>query len=225
MNAACGSKTPALRMSELGAGALLFESDPPLSHTVQEKIWHIGTLALAWPGVREAVPGMNNVMLVLDPLAITPQQIRAAVEEAWTRGTAASSEHKTVELDVNYGGEHGPDLAEVAQRAGLSVTDAVDLHTQARYTVYFLGAHPGFAYLGGLDPRLHTPRRAQPRLKVPAGTVAIGGTQAGTIAQTSPSGWQLIGYTDRRFFDPSAKRPALLEPGDVVLFRCVKVLK
>ncbi|WP_375509181.1 allophanate hydrolase subunit 1 [uncultured Caballeronia sp.] len=91
------------------------------------------------------------------------------------------------------------------------------------YRVYFLGAHAGFGYLGGLDPRLHVPRLEQPRVSVPAGSVAIGGVQTGVIAQTSPSGWNLIGSTDVTFFNVGATPPALLAPGDRVRFHVSRV--
>ena len=94
----------------------------------------------------------------------------------------------------------------------------VELHACVDYVVWFLGFQPGFPYLGGLSPQLHTPRRAEPRLSVPAGTVAIGGEQTGIYPLTSPGGWQLIGHTSRPLFEPGQEVPILLRPGDTLRF-------
>lgn len=211
------------RASHLGAGALLFEAREALGDDAQQRVWAVADDAQAWAGVRETVPGMNNLMIVFDPLAVQPQKLIEKVNKAWLHPGRGAREGKTVELPVVYGGAFGPDLAEVAAHAGLDVETVVELHSRALYAVYFLGAHPGFAYLAGLDPRLHTPRRAEPRLKVPAGSVAIGGAQTGTIAQASPSGWQLIGMTEQTFFDAAKTPPAMLAPGDRVRFRAIRI--
>lgn len=216
---------PALRASPLGCGALLFEPDAPFGDAVQRRVWQVAAQARAWGGVRETVPGMNNLMVVFDPSAADPEEITRQVRAAWQCEPAGAEAGKLVEIPVLYGGAGGPDLAEVSRHAGLDIDAVVQLHAQATYTVYFLGAHPGFAYLGGLPEPLHTPRRAEPRLQVRHGTVAIGGMQAGVVAQTSPSGWQLIGTTDLSFFDPAAQPPALLAPGDRVRFQPIGVLR
>jgi KipI family sensor histidine kinase inhibitor len=217
-------RTPAApRVSALGCATLLFESEGEFGNSAQERVWYVGELAQAWDGVQEAVPGMNNLMIVFDPAMVTRDVLIDKVRTAWRDDRAMVRSGKLVELPVVYGGAAGPDLETVAAHAGLSLDDVVRIHSQALYTVYFLGAHPGFGYLAGLDSRLHTPRRSEPRLQVPAGTVAIGGQQTGAIAQTSPSGWQLIGRTERTFFDPSASPPALLAPGDRVRFQVVGI--
>ena len=112
----------------------------------------------------------------------------------------------------------GPDLADVAAHCGLSTEEVVRRHTGADYVVYFIGFQPGFAYLGGLDEALHTPRRAEPRVAVPAGSVGIGGAQTGIYPLATPGGWQLIGRTALPLFDPQAEPPTLLAPGDRVRF-------
>ena len=176
------------RVSRLGCGALLFEARKEPGDAAQQRVWNVDRVAQTWTGVRETVPGMNNLMLVFDPKATDAQTLIRAVQAAWRLEPPPLAAAKLVELPVLYGGAGGPDLAALAVQAGLDVDTVVRLHAEAVYTVYFLGAHPGFAYLAGLDPRLHAPRRSEPRPRVAAGTVAIGGKQAGVIAQTTPSG-------------------------------------
>lgn len=128
---------------------------------------------------------------------------------------------RRVEIPVVYGGEHGPDLAAVAAHAGLDAEAVVARHAGADYRVAMLGFAPGFPYLLGLDPALQTPRRAQPRTRVPRGSVAIGGAQTGIYPSELPGGWQLIGRTPLVLFDAARETPSLLLPGDRVRFRAI----
>ena len=119
---------------------------------------------------------------------------------------------------MTFGGDAGPDLADVARHAGVEPERAVSLFTAAEYLVYFVGFATCFPYLGGLPAELATPRLAAPRSMVPAGSVAIGGPQAGVYPLPSPGGWRLIGRTALRLFDPEAAPPPLLHMGDRVRF-------
>jgi KipI family sensor histidine kinase inhibitor len=172
----------------------------------------------SYAGIREVVPGMNNLTVELDPAAPDADNLLQTLRAGWHESHAASVSSRRVDIPVVYGGAAGCDLDEVAQHACLSVADVVRLHSSAEYTVYFLGFQPGFAYLGGMDQRLAMPRRKEPRLVVPAGSVGIGGGQTGIYPQTSPGGWQLIGRTSLRLFDPALDSPSLLLPGDTVHF-------
>lgn len=214
-----------LKLSFLGAGAILGESVGPLDAAKQKKIWALAALASAWDVVDEVVPGMNNLMVVLKQGVREPAKVQEQLGREWNRVESSDLQGRVHDIPVVYGGEGGPDLEEVARLAGLSAREVVTLYGEPEYVVYALGAHAGFGYLGGLDRRLATPRLDKPRLSVPAGSVAIGGVQAGVIALTGPSGWRLIGKTDQRFFDPQANPPALLSPGDIVRFRCERVLE
>lgn len=125
---------------------------------------------------------------------------------------------RTVEIPVCYGGDFGPDLADVAKHTGLAPERVVELYSGADYIVYFVGFSTCFPYLGGLPPELATPRLSAPRKHVPVGSVAIGGSQAGIYPLASPGGWRLIGRTSLRLFDPAGSPPPLLRMGDHVRF-------
>jgi KipI family sensor histidine kinase inhibitor len=122
------------------------------------------------------------------------------------------------EIAVEYGGVVGPDLAELAQQAGMDRATYINSHSAVEYAVAFLGFQPGFPYLSGLPSGLRAPRRASPRVRVPAGSVAVGGGYCGIYPASGPGGWHLIGRTDAVLFDPQRAAPALLLPGDRVRF-------
>ena len=139
---------------------------------------------------------------------------------SWTlRLRAGSSEQPlVVHVPTLYGGEHGPDLEYIADRAGMSVEEAVTIHSAEEYLVYMMGFTPGFPYLGGLDERLATPRLETPRQEIVAGTVGIAESQTGVYPVSSPGGWRLIGRTPLRLFDPSRESPSLLSAGNYLRF-------
>lgn len=168
-------------------------------------------------GVRDIVPAYASVGVHVDPLRFDQAALEAVLADArdTTRDHAPA---RVVEIPVCYGGDFGPDLDDVAAFAGCSPEEVVARHVAGRYRVYMLGFLPGFAYLGGVDPSIGMPRRASPRPVVPAGSVGIAGGQTGVYPYESPGGWQLIGRTPVRMFDPDRAAPALLEPGDRVRF-------
>lgn len=184
----------------------------------QRRIWWLADHFRTQPGVCEIVPGMNNLTVELDHAAPDLEDLPQALQAAWSRCRAVDLQPRRIEIPVRYGGPDGPDLEEVARQSGLSCEEVVRLHRGGEYTVYFLGFLPGFAYLGGMDRRLATARRKQPRLAVPAGSLAIGGEQTGVYPSASPGGWQLIGRTTLALFDPARDPPSLLLPGDAVRF-------
>jgi len=197
---------------------VVLELEPPLSLESQQRIWGLTQRLMASPSVREVVPGMNNITVVLrDPHTLALDGIEH-IQRWWEESEAMVPESRRIEIPVIYGGEYGPDLSVVAEHCGLSPQQVVEQHSCVDYIVYFLGFQPGFAYLGGLAPILETPRRAEPRLMVPAGTVGIGGSQTGIYPLATPGGWQLIGRTSLRMFNPAAEMPTLLVPGDSVRF-------
>jgi 5-oxoprolinase (ATP-hydrolysing) subunit B len=207
-----------LSVHALGETALCCALPAPLSLEQQQRIWQLASALAGVDGVEELIPGMNNLTLVFDPLHIEPAELEAAVLALWAKPPRRQPPGRLVEIPVTY---DGPDLHDVASHCGLSREEVVHRHTQSQYVVYFIGFQPGFAYLGGLDEALHTPRRVEPRVAVPAGSVGIGGAQTGIYPLATPGGWQLIGRTALALFDAQAEPPTLLAPGDRVRFVAV----
>ena len=157
-----------------GESALVLSHDGPASVEVQRRIWSVAATARTWLGIADAVVGMNNLTLFVES-PFVPARFEDALQKAWESPEALPFEGRRIEIPVLYGGENGPDLAYVAKHCGYAEEDVIRMHSQREYVVYFIGFQPGFPYLGGLDPRLHLPRRAEPRSVVPAGSVAIAG--------------------------------------------------
>ena len=168
------------------------------------------------PGQRDLVPAARTVLVVLDR---APSDLDAAtLRRLDPSASASAAAGKSLELPVVF---DGADLADVAELTGRSVAALVEALTTAELTVAFGGFAPGFGYLSGLPEELHVQRRATPRTRVPAGSVALVGPFAGVYPQASPGGWQLVGRTDAVLFDVDRDPPALLVPGTAVRFRDV----
>ncbi len=213
------------QISLLGTSGLLFEAPGEFDLANQRRIWALAHKASALEWVNEAVPGMTNLLLVFRN---APRDILAAEDQLrklWAEAEEASGRGARFEFDVEYGGEGGPDLDFMSEQTGLSREEVVEIHSSRDYTVFALGSHPGYAYLGTVDARLFIPRRKVPRISIPAGAVSIGGWQTGASASDGPSGWHTIGHTEARFFVPDSATPELLAPGDVVRFRIARLLK
>ncbi|MGN6667322.1 MAG: 5-oxoprolinase subunit PxpB [Trinickia sp.] len=213
------------RIYPFGDSALVCEAPGSATLECQERIWALAQSVREWPSVVDIVPGMNNLTIVFDPLSADLEALASALSAAWHRALAVRPSTREIEIPVRYGGEDGPDLLAVAAHTGLDVEEVVRRHASAEYIVFFVGFQPGFAYLGGLDASLHMPRRAVPRLEVPAGSVAIGGAQTGIYPAASPGGWQLIGRTPSSLFDPARTPPTLLQPGDRVRFTVLEIVR
>jgi KipI family sensor histidine kinase inhibitor len=154
-----------------------------------------------------------------DLLVLSFTQIKHILREKLTQIQENESRNpRRVEVPVRYGGELGPDLESVAAHLGLRVEDVIRIHSEKIYTVYMMGFTPGYPYMGKLDDALIMPRLETPRTHVPAGTVAIAGSQTGIYSIESPGGWNLIGWTPLKLFDPYSDSPFLFAPGDEVKF-------
>ena len=176
--------------------------------------WAAGVRALAVPGVTEIVPAAETVLIACSSATDLSRvrELLAAVRPLDAAGPGAAA---VVEIPVRYDGD---DLDAVAGATGLRVDEVIALHGAPDYIVAFCGFAPGFGYLRGLDARLQLPRRATPRTRVPAGSVAIAAEYTAVYPRPSPGGWHLLGTTDRDMFDPDRSPPALLQPGAHVRF-------
>lgn len=171
------------------------------------------------PGITELIPSYNELLIQYDPTVMGYRDLLARLHSLEHGAeTAVLPESATIEVPVAYGGEAGPDLAEVAEVNRLSEGEVIQIHSAGRYLVYMLGFTPGFCYLGGMDERIATLRKSSPRLKIPAGAVGIAGSQTGIYPIESPGGWQLIGRTPLRLFDPEREPEFLFQPGDLIRF-------
>lgn len=170
-------------------------------------------------GVTDVIPAFCSLLINYDPRVISYEQIKRRMEALVKIDVSAGNTRKRVfEIPVCYGGVYGPDIQNIADHAGMSVEEVIQIHTSRDYLIYMLGFLPGFTYLGGLDERIHTPRLANPRIRIPAGSVGIGGSQTGIYPMDSPGGWQLMGMTPVKTYDPDREVPILVEAGDYIRF-------
>jgi KipI family sensor histidine kinase inhibitor len=200
---------------DYGDRALLLDLDG----TADVLAWCDAVREADLPGVVDVVPAARTVLLVLaGPRHQAPTRARLGGLQVERSEVTPADRRSDVTIDVVYDGE---DLDEVARLTGLSPDDVVAAHTAAPMRVGFGGFSPGFAYLVGGDERLHVPRRAEPRTKVPGGSVGLAGEFSGVYPRETPGGWQLIGHTDAVLWDVDRDPPALLIPGTWVQFRAV----
>ena len=174
-------------------------------------------------GVVDIIPAFCSLLINYDPRVISYEEMKQRMQDLVKVDAKAEAGRKRVfEIPVCYGGEYGPDIANIAKNAGLSEKEVIEIHSSRDYLIYMLGFLPGFTYLGGLDERIHTPRLATPRIKINAGSVGIGGSQTGIYPLDSPGGWQLMGMTPVKTYDPEREVPILVEAGDYIRFVPVK---
>jgi KipI family sensor histidine kinase inhibitor len=170
-------------------------------------------------GIRNLHPAYCSLLVKFDALRLRHDELEAILRQYLDRLKNVSlPEPRRVEIPVCYGGEFGPDLAEVCAMHGMTPAQAIELHASAEYLVYFFGFVPGFAYLGELPKELVTPRLASPRRKVPAGSVGIAGNQTGVYPFATPGGWRLLGRTPLAMFRADRDGLSLLSIGDRVRF-------
>ncbi|WEO69675.1 5-oxoprolinase subunit PxpB [Rhizobium rhizogenes] len=210
--------TAAPKISVIGTSAYLVEAPGDFDLATQRQIWALAKAVETWSEVREVVPGVTNLLVILRRTPEEPDQVEARLRQEWDRVRGIDLAGKTIDIPVTYGGEHATDLAAVCDFSGLSDREVVRLHSEGSYTVFALGSAPGFGYLHGLDPRIYMPRKTVPSLRMLKGTVTIGGMQTGVSVLTGPNGWNSIGFAELSVFDPAGTPPALLAPGDRVRF-------
>lgn len=174
--------------------------------------------ALSHPAITEVVPTYRSATVHYRPEVFSYEELKQLLLSLTQGGPEEAEELPVVEIPVCYGGEYGPDLLEVAQHCSLTPEEVIARHTAPTYRIYMLGFTPGFPYLGGMDPSIAAPRRKEPRIHIPAGSVGIAGEQTGVYPIVSPGGWQLIGRTPLRLFDPQREQPILLSAGAGIRF-------
>lgn len=192
--------------------------DPTINRHIRQTIERIKALQLE--GIIELVPTYCALLVEYDAMLYSYSEICNIIEPTLEEGmTDTTNELVTVvEVPTVYGGEFGPDLSFVASHNHLSEDEVISIHSGTDYLVYMLGFIPGFTYLGGMDPRIATPRLSSPRTLIPAGSVGIAGEQTGTYPSDSPGGWQIIGRTPVTMYDMSKAQAALLKAGDYVSY-------
>lgn len=183
-------------------------------------------------GFKVSVPAYTSLTIYYDPLEVNHSnlegntcfdQLTTYLNNLELNITGEEIKKNKIIIPVCYEGEFGADIDFVASNCNLSVAEVIQIHSSASYRVYMIGFVPGFAYMGGMDKRLSTPRRQQPRASVPAGAVGIAGEQTGIYPLEIPGGWQIIGQTPLKIFDANRPEPALLKAGDEIRFEPITV--
>ncbi|OCL26908.1 allophanate hydrolase [Orenia metallireducens] len=193
------------------------EIKPEINREIQAMVHLLEKEVIA--GVIEYIPSYTKLMITYDPLTIDYQNLVAKLKELEDRiHTISTSPTKIIEIPVLYGGEYGPDLETVANYNNLSDEEVIKIHSSRDYLIYMLGFTPGFPYLGGMSKKIATPRLKNPREKVPAGSIGIADRQTGIYPISSPGGWQIIGRTPIKLFDPQREVSFLLEIGSYLRF-------
>ncbi|MEJ5359659.1 MAG: 5-oxoprolinase subunit PxpB [Desulfobacterales bacterium] len=217
-----------LRFRFMGERSVLVELGDRIEPATNRRVHRLMRLLEQenWSGVRELSPGYRSLLVVFDPLQIDPAELTRRIQALVGRPAAGKlPPARRITLPVFYGGEHGPDLPEVARRLGMTEEGVIRLHTSVTYRVYMIGFTPGFPYLGELPEELALPRRSTPRTRVPKGSVAIAQRQTGVYPVESPGGWHLIGWTPVELFHPDRRPACLLEMGDEVRFAAVDAVE
>ena len=210
-----------VRFLSAGDRALVVEFGDRIDRRLSAEVLRLDAVIRAerLNGVVETVPTFRSLTVYYDPLATGRAVLERAIADLLDQGRADSGHARLWRVPVCYEGAFAPDLAEVARLTGLAPAEVVALHSGTRFHVYMLGFLPGFPYMGDLPQPLSLPRRADPRVRVPAGSISIATTLTAIYPYESPGGWHLIGTTPIRLFDLGRTPPALLAPGDTVLFQ------
>lgn len=205
----------------MGDRGLLLEFGEEISSEVNERVRRMA-LAIQTKvieGIIETVPTYRSLLIIYNPLILPIEKLKKRLEETEAGlQQAPFPEPKLTRIPVVYGGPYGPDLNDVAKYHQISTEKVTRLHCSKPYLIYMIGFMPGFPYMGELPEALAIPRLKTPRLSVPAGSVAIAQRQTGIYPMESPGGWQIIGRTPVKLFDPVKDSPALLQMGDFVQF-------
>ncbi|CAN5659576.1 5-oxoprolinase subunit PxpB [soil metagenome] len=170
------------------------------------------------PGIVDLVPTYRSLLVYFDPSRTGIADLKVRILAMAARNDVPADAPKVLQIPVVYGGEYGPDIEFVARHAGLSAAEVVEIHAGTNYLVYMMGFNTGFPYLGGMSAKIAAPRLHAPRTRIPAGSVGIAQQQTGIYPVDSPGGWQIIGRSPVRLFDPHRDPPVAIEAGDFIRF-------
>ena len=215
-------RKPKIRI--MGDRAVLVELGEGIHPKINQKVraLHTGLATHAFKGIKDLVPSYRSLMVVYDPLIITLNSLQSQLNQIWSNlDDTRQPEPRIVEIPVVYGDQYGPDLEWIADYHQMSPHEIIRLHTQPLYQVYMIGFMPGYPYMGEVPDEIVTPRRKTPRTHVPAGSVGIAQKQTGIYPVASPGGWQIIGRTPMRLFDPKGQPPCFIEMGDRIKFNVI----
>ena len=192
-----------------------------ISIEIHIKVYKIFSLISSseFTGVQSIHPAYNSILVTFNPCIIHPNEITEKIKSLLTNNSSLEIHDRgIIEIPVCYNEEFAPDISIVAKHNSLAIEEVIQIHSRPEYLVYFLGFSPGFPYLGEMPKELTTPRLPTPRIKVPAGSVAIGGDHTGIYPLPSPGGWNIIGITPKKLFLPDNLNPTLLMMGDKIKF-------
>jgi KipI family sensor histidine kinase inhibitor len=215
--------TTDVRFLPAGDTALVVEFGDRIDQALSERVLLLSARLRAAPpvGLVETVPTFRSLMVHYDPRETDGATLLAAVKDAVQQAGNMTWRRRRWRFPACYEPDCAPDLAWVAEQTGLTGAEVVRRHAATQFRVYMIGFTPGFPYMGGLPPELNLPRRTDPRIRVPAGSIAIASGMTAIYPVESPGGWHLIGSTPVRLFDPQWEQPSLLAPGDAVRFEPV----
>lgn len=210
------------RLLPVGDAAIAVEFGDRIDVSVCDAVLTLDReLRRAGPPVVDTVPSYRSLLVIYDPAIADYATMVCHVEALISAPCPEPHPARVWRIPVVYGGQYGFDLDELAERNNMTAAEVVEQHRQALYLVYMIGFMPGFAYLGGLSPRLATPRRPTPRPSIPEGSVTIGGAQTALTSVEAPSGWHVIGRSPVKAFMPQREPACLLSAGDFVTFRAI----
>lgn len=226
-----GEQMNGVELFYAGEQGLVVEFGKDVDKTINAKVHRLAKVlkANASKAILEIVPTYRSLLVYFDPLSLSRNELIAQIESLLMSEDQVSPAElgkettNIVHIPVCYQGEFAPDLGYVAQHNGISVDEVVSIHAATPYLVYMLGFTPGFPYLGGMSPKIATPRLDKPRLQIPAGSVGIAGSQTGFYPVESPGGWQLIGRTPVKAFNPDIPNPFLFSAGDYLQFKPISI--
>lgn len=222
-----GVELGAVRFLPAGDTGLVVEFGDRIDRALSERVLRLGAMVRGarLAGVVETVPTYRSLLVRYDPLLTDGASLEKQLAALLHDRAVASADARLWRIPACYDTAHAPDLEEVADRTGLRPSDVIELHSGTLFHIYMIGFVPGYPYMGDLPEELVLPRRADPRTRVPPGSVAIASTMTAIYPIESPGGWHLIGTTPIRLFDPASPRPALFAPGDKVGFEPVSAAR